>query len=27
VLIHEVAAMLDVDPEVVDPEGHGLGEG
>jgi predicted Zn-dependent protease with MMP-like domain len=24
VLIHEVAAMLDVDPEVVDPEGHGL---
>jgi predicted Zn-dependent protease with MMP-like domain len=26
VLIHEVAAMLDVDPEVVDPEGHGFGE-
>jgi predicted Zn-dependent protease with MMP-like domain len=26
VLIHEVAAMLDVDPEVVDPEGHGFGQ-
>ena len=26
VLIHEVAAMLDVDPEVVDTEGHGFSQ-
>lgn len=26
VLVHEVAHLLDVEPEVVDPEGHGFGE-
>ena len=26
VLVHEVAHLLDVDPEVVDPEGHGFGD-
>lgn len=26
VLVHEVAHLLDVEPEVVDPEGHGFGD-